>query len=129
MRGPFSVLAKTMFPIGSSARRFAHSQTQLDQAVIACALERYRLAHAAYPETLEGLSPDFMDKIPHDLISGEPMKYRRTDDGQYILYSIGWNETDDGGLDTQSRGKASDLETGDWVWRLPVKPEPGEGKG
>jgi hypothetical protein len=38
-----------------------------------------------------------MQKMPHDLITGAPLIYRRTPDGQFILYSVGWNEKDGGG--------------------------------
>ena len=41
--------------------------------------------------------------------------YRRMGDGKFLLYSVGWNETDDGGT-------ASDkMDQGDWVWQYPVK--------
>ncbi|MGI8967322.1 MAG: hypothetical protein ACR2H1_14730, partial [Limisphaerales bacterium] len=82
------------------------------------ALERYRIANGKFPENLAALSPQFLQKIPHDVINGEPLKYRHTDDGQFVLYSIGWNEKDDGG----TPGKTLfDDKQGDWVWRYPVK--------
>jgi hypothetical protein len=40
------------------------------------------------------------------------LKYRRTNGGGYLLYSVGWDEKDDGGVAAQSR------EEGDWVWEL-----------
>ena len=41
----------------------------------------------------------------------------RTGDGQFVLYSIGWNETDDGGeVVMQPDGKAQDDTQGDWAW-------------
>jgi hypothetical protein len=49
------------------------------------------------PETLDALAPQFIEKIPHDIIGGQPLHYRRTNDAEFLLYSIGWNETDDGG--------------------------------
>jgi len=110
MHGPFNVLAKMVFPEGVSARQLARGQTRLDHAVIACALERHHLIHGNYPATLEELAPVFLQKIPHDVISGEPLKYRRIGNGSYLIYSVGWNETDDGGLETKEF---------DWVWRLP----------
>lgn len=93
-------------------------QTAADQAALACALERYRLANGQYPEKLDMLAPHFLEKIPNDVISGEPLKYRRTDDGQFILYSLGWNEKDDGGriVPTTGPSPAVDLTQGDWVW-------------
>ena len=43
----------------------------------------------------------------------------RTDDGQYVLYSIGWNEKDDNGVESRSAKGILDLDRGDWVWSLP----------
>jgi hypothetical protein len=45
----------------------------VDQARIACALERYRLANGKYPAALADLIPRFLDKIPADVITGKPM--------------------------------------------------------
>jgi len=127
MSGPFSILPKLILPAQASvARKLAYGQTQIDEAQIACALERFRLLQGSYPETLDGLAPRFIEKIPQDIISGQSLKYRRTNDGQYILYSVGWDEKDDNGLEIAAKGRASDFETGDWVWRLPAKLEPRE---
>lgn len=53
-------------------------------------------------------------QLPHDLITGEPYKYRPTDDGQFLLYSVGSHEKDDGG----KPGKTLfDEKDGDWVWQ------------
>jgi hypothetical protein len=49
------------------------NQTWVDQARIACALERYRLANGKYPAALADLIPRFLDKIPADVITGKPM--------------------------------------------------------
>jgi len=49
------------------------------------------------------------------------LHYRRTDDGQFVLYSVGWNETDDGGEVAFTSGGSVDVNTGDWVWRYPAK--------
>jgi hypothetical protein len=85
----------------------ARNQTLVHEALIACALERYRLAHNSYPETLDALVPQFLAQIPPDIIGGQPLHYRRTNEGKFLLYSIGWNEKDDGGK------PGSD---DDWVW-------------
>jgi hypothetical protein len=67
-------------------------------------------------EELEALAPRFVSQVPHDVISGEPYKYRRTDDGQFLLYSVGWNEKDDGGVPGKT---LFDDKQGDWVWQYP----------
>jgi hypothetical protein len=95
--------------------RIAAAQVTADETSLACALQRYRLANGQYPETLEPLSPKFMARIPNDVIGGQPYKYRRTDDGKFILYSIGWNQKDDGGV------SSFDPKQGDWVWSYPNK--------
>lgn len=82
----------------------------VNQARIACALGRYHLAHDEYPETLNALVPQFIATIPHDVIGGQPPHYRRTADGTFILYSIGWDGRDNGGA-----SRKTDAE-GDWVW-------------
>jgi hypothetical protein len=93
----------------------AHNQTLANEAQIVCALGRYRLAHDEYPATLDALVPQFIEKLPHDIIGGQPLIYRRTGDGKFLLYSVGWNETDDGGTASDKMGQ------GDWVWQYPLK--------
>ncbi|MBI3851079.1 MAG: hypothetical protein HY298_12500 [Verrucomicrobia bacterium] len=115
--------------LSKASRKFVQAQSYTDMVRIACALERYRLAHGNVPETLDALAPQFMGKIPHDIIGGQPLKYRRTEDGLFVLYSVGWNETDDGGVvvnqkSRDPRNESSskvDISQGDWVWRYPAK--------
>jgi hypothetical protein len=103
------------------AEKCALGQACADLARVACALERYRLANGQFPETLDALAPKFMESLPHDLINGQPLKYRRPDDGQFVLYSVGWNETDDGGTVGLTKSGNPDWQQGDWVWRYPAK--------
>jgi len=118
---PYDALSRMLLPsLAGSAERFAYGQTAADLARIACALERYRLANGQFPETLEALGPKYLEKLPHDLISGQPLKYRRTDNGQFVLYSVGWNETDDGGKVEVTKSGGTDINKGDWVWRYPA---------
>jgi type II secretory pathway pseudopilin PulG len=114
---PYSWVAAIASP--NFARAFqtvAENQTRADEALIACALERYRLAYGQYPETLAALAPQFLKKIPGDIINGQPLKYRRTADGQFALYSIGWDETDDDGSPALKRFGSMEPAKGDWVW-------------
>jgi len=116
------LMAAMLLPALTKAQmKFAVTQTVLDEAILACALERYRLANGRYPQALGELAPRFVAKLPHDLITGEPLKYRQTDNGHFVLYSVGWNETDDGGKIALTPGKSPRLDTtqGDWVWPSP----------
>jgi hypothetical protein len=94
----------------------AANQAKISQAQIACALERYHLARGSYPETLDALSPQFIGKLPRDPIGGRPLHYRRTVDGTFLLYSVGWNEADDGGKTVPSKTGYNPSIEGDWVW-------------
>ena len=104
--------------LNSCLKRFANAQVVTDEATLACALERCRLADGKFPNTLDALVPRSIAKLPHDIITGEPLKYRRDGDG-YILYSVGWNEKDDGGKPGTKSPPAT--EDGDWVWQSSAK--------
>ena len=121
---PYKIFARMLFPaVENAVKKFAYAQSSTDLARVAIALERYRLAHGEFPESLDALAPQFMEKVPHDIINGQPLHYRRTSDGQFVLYSVGWNETDDGGVVVLKKGKTTDIDRdeGDWVWRYPAK--------
>jgi len=121
---PYTLLCKRFLPsLGNCVRKFAFVQTSVDLARIACALERCRLAQGKYPETLDSLAPQFLPKVPRDIIGGQPLHYRLTDDGQFILYSVGWDEKDDGGTLALTKGGGMDQEKGDWLWRYPDQPK------
>jgi hypothetical protein len=117
--GPWNMIALLSADLRSSGRKFAYGQNSINMARVACALERYRLAHGEYPETLDALAPQFIAQIPHDIIGGKPLHYRRTDGGKFLLYSIGWNETDDGGQIGLGESGFLDTRKGDWVWPNP----------
>ena len=107
-------------------RRSAYGQTTAQQAALACALERYRLANGRLPEKLAALMPQFIAKIPHDVMDGQPLRYRLESDGSYKLWSIGWNQKDDDGQLAFQHPNAPedqrylDDQKGDWVWKLPA---------
>ncbi len=123
---PYTVFAKLLMPaLDNAVRRSARAQVSVDAARLACALERQRLTRGEYPETIEALVPQFLEKIPNDVIDGKPLRYRRTADGGYTLYSIGWNQKDDNGeiaWQKAKEGTAVDLNEGDWGWQMPGMP-------
>ena len=128
----YYVFARILFPnLTSAEKKFACAQTSVNLARVAIALERYHLMHGDYPESLDALAPRFIDKLPHDIIGGQPsqgsgpasqpLHYRRTSDDQFVLYSVGWNETDDGGVVGLNKDGGVDINKGDWVWWYPQK--------
>jgi hypothetical protein len=102
--------------------KFAVAQVwRIDEARIVCALERYRLAHGVYPGSLDALAPACIDELPHDIMNGQPYHYQLRPDGAYLLYSVGWNQTDDGGKVAYKTDAPTqiDYKEGDWVWPTP----------
>ena len=125
-RNPFAtictrhqLLAVMMLPaLNKIPMKAATAQAATAEAALACSLERYRLANGQFPETLKALMPRFISRLPNDVISGEPYRYRRTKDGQFILYSVGWNNKDDGGMPGKT---LFDEKEGDWVLGVSAK--------
>ena len=117
--GPYTYLAAIAVPDYAKAWQTAvYNQTMLNEAQIVCALERYHLAHGKDPETLDALVPQFIEKLPHDIIGGRPLHYHRTAGGKFLLYSIGWNQVDDGGHESpKNQDNEVDYTKGDWVWK------------
>ena len=120
------------FGLWIAPRQFARGQTSVNLARIACALERSWQAQHRYPDTLAELVPAYLDPLPADIITGQPLHYRRTEDGQFILYSVGWDETDEGGrfatVSERPPGQPGlwswmmdTDEQGDWPWRYPTE--------
>ena len=108
--------------LGTAAKRFAYGQESVDLARVAdCAGALPARAWRNIPNRSTRSRRSSSTKVPHDIINGQPLHYRRTADGQFVLYSVGWNETDDGGEVGLTKDGAVDISTGDWVWRYPAK--------
>ena len=116
---PYHVLASMLLPAyDRMAVKISAAQAALDQALIVTALESHRLAKSGYPASLDALSPEWLATVPGDWFSAAGLVYRRDADGTFALYSIGYNETDDGGEYTfgKSKRKTIQWEEGDWPW-------------
>jgi len=102
--------------------KVVYTQCVVNEAIAACALERYRIEHGSYPDTLEAVNRAGERRIPLDVISGKAMGYRKTGDGRYALWCVGFDGKDDGGKrvldkDNPERTRFSDPKyVGDWVW-------------
>jgi ABC-type Na+ efflux pump permease subunit len=110
---PLDGVASQLFQQGSwwgnSLTLVSFAQTAVNQAITACALERYRLAHGDYPETLDPLLRTFLDRIPPDITRGRPLIYERNDKDSYTLRGAGAN-----GIIDQAKATSDD-----WLWSFP----------
>jgi hypothetical protein len=99
---------------------YAGIEAQRSLVLAAVALERHQHKHGSYPGSLKLLVPEFLAALPRDPMNGQPLRYRRTDDGTFTLYSVGWNSQDDNG-DPIPVGTLSYWENGkDIVWPKPA---------
>lgn len=98
---------------------------RVDAAEAAIAAERYRLQESRYPADLDALVPEYLDGVPTDRFTGEPLHYR-LENNRPLLYSVGPDRDDDGGTPPAEgfeRGdpkwmpasEASQAPDGDWI--------------
>ena len=73
-------------------------------AQVGMALERYRAAKGDYPAALGTLAPEFLPSVPVDVFNGQPLHYRRVPGGA-VVYSVGPNLKDDGGVEDRESNK------------------------
>ncbi|MEO6845646.1 MAG: hypothetical protein ABI254_00190 [Chthoniobacterales bacterium] len=107
--------------IQSVARKLIETQARIDTARIACALERCKMAKESYPENLNQLVPDFIEKLPNDVASGKSYHYRRNAPDNFTLWSIGFDGVNDNGVQITRNPNSDDVEKGDWVWGVFTK--------
>ena len=77
--------------------RIAPAEARRRVLVVAIALERYRRKHGKYPTVLTSLVPEFLESVSADFMDGQPLRYHLTDDGHFVLYSVGLDCMDNGG--------------------------------
>jgi hypothetical protein len=115
------------FPEGShralwlAAVRF---ETRRQMILAAIALKRHQLAHnGVYPESLEELVPAYLAAQPHDWFDGKPLKYKRLEDGTFLLYSVGRDGIDHGGdVIPIEPAQLLEMDSGrDLVWPRPAE--------
>ncbi len=109
--------------------RAAEAEARRRILVTAIALERYHGKNGAYPRSLAALAPDFLKVVPVDFMDGQPLRYRLTNDGVFVLYSVGLDCVDDGGKMPSQKwlgalavrpGNFGALPEGDIVWPRPA---------
>lgn len=109
--------------------RAAEAEARRRIIITALALERYHGKFGSYPATLAALTPDFLKTPLPDFMDGQPLRYRLADNGHFLLYSVGLDCVDNGGiiLTREQRIRARDDDyfrqatpQADIVWPLPA---------
>ncbi|MCX7871655.1 MAG: hypothetical protein N2487_00045 [Verrucomicrobiae bacterium] len=93
---PYTLLVKVVAQKDTFSKA-AFTQTTINCYKLACAIEKYRLQNKSIPEKLDTLTPQYIQTIPSDIIDGKPLRYNQEKNNRYTIYSIGWDEKDNGG--------------------------------
>jgi hypothetical protein len=73
------------------------------------ALERFRISHnGSIPATLSELVPDYLIELPRDTLAAKPLGFKTLPRG-YVVYSIGADGVDDGGLERTNNAVRYDV--------------------
>jgi hypothetical protein len=131
---PFETVSQNAVSQLAAIRHAARAEVTKNVAIAAIALKRYEFRHKQLPDSLGELVPDFLKAVPTDYLSGQPLHYRRNDDGTFTLYSVGRNGQDDGGnAALEKTGETSYSSSNyydwqqdnalDWVWPQPATEE------
>jgi hypothetical protein len=115
--GPRGFLTTPMLPaVSVYPDRAAEGDARRSLARLAVAVTIYRIKTGNLPESLDKLTPEFIETIPTDPFDGKPLRMVREKNGGAILYSIGPDIKDNGG-ETLNKEKR----TGDIIFRLAPK--------
>jgi len=106
-RGRYPLAAMMLPGAARTAEKHATDLTRLRAAATACAVERFRQSEGRLPESLDALVPAFLNSMPTDAFTGRPLSYRRLDRG-FVVYGLGKDGADNGGLPVEQRPKQGD---------------------
>jgi hypothetical protein len=119
---PLAVLTPAL---GAAGRTEVFSHAAMEAVGVAVALERFYLDHDRYPDDAADLVPTYLTALPMDLTDvdadGHPrstLKVAYRDDGVPIVYGLGWDGDDDGGVRPEGQIWPTPNGTehgGDWV--------------
>ncbi len=102
--GPGLIADMLSGAIAATLQTYDRMAVHADLLRIAVALRDHKVAHGAYPESLDAIAATYPGPLPVDPFSGGPLHYRVEGDG-FVLYSVDRDGVDDGGTEgTRSKG-------------------------
>lgn len=101
----------------------AKGQVLRASVAVACAATRYRLDHGQYPATSDLLMPGYLETMPVDPFDGQAMRMKKLPDGSLVIYSVGADGKDDGGVVESTESKAPPSDVGITL-KMPAKLTP-----
>ncbi|MBI4245287.1 MAG: hypothetical protein HY606_14455, partial [Planctomycetes bacterium] len=97
LRWKYPLSSMVLPSFGSFHSQQAEYISSFDVLRLALILKIYKIEKGIYPDSLDALMPDYLLELPKDPFIGKDYIYRKEGDG-FIVYGVGMNEKDDGGL-------------------------------
>ena len=114
----YLAFTNTLIPVFNRAHAAKNSgQAEANGVQALLALKVYKARFGRYPDTLSQVSSALGWVLRDDPFSGKSLGYKRIGDG-CLVYSIGRNLKDDGGVEGKVTVGQDPREHGDIVWRL-----------
>ena len=107
-----SISGRNFLVYSGSALRENEGIAHKRLALTALAVESFRNEAARLPENLEELAPKYLEEVLEDPFAGSELKYHRTEKG-YVVYSVGPDRHDDGGLEKGDKKQSDDKKSYD----------------
>jgi hypothetical protein len=112
-QSPFKALLPATQQAGNA---FVRRRTKENGTLAKIAVVQWRIKHGTAPDSLADACREAgLESVPIDPYSDQPLRYRIID-GQPVVYAIGDNQIDDGGL---IDGQDSSWTRGDMLFRVP----------
>jgi hypothetical protein len=113
-------LSENLIPfVHRSLEQLVACETLRVLTVTAVAIRRYQLDHQERPpEALADLVPNYLSALPQDIMTNQPLHYRR-EGHHFVLYAVGKNGADNGGTPL-TEGRLGLTDGVDIVWPRPA---------
>ncbi|MHC4561807.1 MAG: hypothetical protein ACYS8X_03430 [Planctomycetota bacterium] len=89
---------------GGARGLWERANAENEVITLALAARLCKLETGQWPADLAALVPEYLEAVPADRFTGEPLRYVRGEDGSVTIYSHGPNMIDDGGLNFYDAG-------------------------
>ena len=117
-RYTFSIFARMVVPaLASSFVKAARQQAEIRVTFTSLAVRRARMDDGQFPASPEALVPEYLQELPLDPFTGNPLQYHLDDEG-CLIYSVGDDGVDNGGTELTHDGRKYERGT-DIVLRIP----------